>query len=70
KWVIWHKLKEGLAVNSLLHSLSAIKGYFQWLSSSDTTAMHGMTAFTSSAYVKYVNTLRAKRNGEIKPLSL
>ncbi|HAS6096884.1 TPA: tyrosine-type recombinase/integrase [Vibrio vulnificus] len=70
KWVIWNKLKEGLALNSLLHSLSSLKGYFKWALSSDTTATHGLTAFTSSAYVKYVNRLSAKRNGEIKPLSL
>jgi hypothetical protein len=36
---------------------------------SDTTATHGLTAFTSSAYVKHVNTLTSKRKGEVKPLS-
>ncbi|WP_305838286.1 tyrosine-type recombinase/integrase [Photobacterium leiognathi] len=36
---------------------------------SDTTATHGLTAFTSNAYVKYINTLTSKQQGEIKPLA-
>ncbi|WP_318437874.1 tyrosine-type recombinase/integrase [Photobacterium leiognathi] len=68
KWVVWNKMKEGLAVSSLKFSLSCLKNYFQWVLNSDTTATHGLTAFTSNAYVKYVNTLTSKQQGEIKPL--
>ncbi|PSW59742.1 integrase [Photobacterium kishitanii] len=69
KWVVWSKMKEDLAVASLLGILSHLKSYFQWVLSSDTTATHGLTAFTSNAYVKYVNTLTSKQKGEIKPLA-
>ena len=68
KWVIWNKTKSGLAVGSLRNTLHHLKSYFQWVLSTDTTAAHGLTAFTSSAYVKYVNTLTSKRKGEVKPL--
>ncbi|MFA0569627.1 site-specific integrase [Vibrio gallaecicus] len=69
KWVTWSKMKEGLAVGSLRGSLNRLKGYFQWVLNSDTTATHGLTAFTSSAYVKHVNALTSKQNGEVKPLT-
>lgn len=69
KWVVWNKMKEGLAVASQRNTLAALKNYFQWILSTDTTATHGLTAFTSSAYVKHVNTLTSKRNSEIKPLA-
>lgn len=69
KWVVWSKMKEDLAIGSLRQILSNLQAYFQWVLSSDTTITHGLTAFTSSAYVKYVNTLTSKRKGEIKPLA-
>ncbi|MBY7765202.1 tyrosine-type recombinase/integrase [Vibrio fluvialis] len=69
KWVLWNKMKEGLAVASLKTALSHINKYFQWVLSTDTTAAHGLTAFTSNAYVKFVNTLTLKRKGETKPLA-
>lgn len=69
KWVVWGKMKEDLAIASLLQVLSHLKTYFQWVLSSDTTVTHGLTAFTSNAYVKYINTLTSKRKGEIKPLA-
>jgi integrase len=69
KWVIWNKMKEGLTVGSQNGVLDKLKSYFQWVLSTDTTVAHGLTAFTSSTYVKYVNTLTSKRNGEVKPLS-
>ncbi|WP_318511602.1 tyrosine-type recombinase/integrase [Photobacterium leiognathi] len=68
KWLVWNKMKEDLAVASLRGSLSHLNTYFKWVLSSDTTAKHGLTAFTSNAYVKYVNTLTSKQKGEIKPL--
>ncbi|MEZ8107273.1 hypothetical protein [Vibrio cortegadensis] len=68
KWVAWSKMKEGLAVGSLDNYLDCLKSYFQWVLNSDTTATHGLTAFTSSAYVKHVNAITLKRNGEVKPL--
>ncbi|WP_318499009.1 site-specific integrase [Photobacterium leiognathi] len=68
KWVVWSKMKEGLAVSSLKSVLKHLNTYFQWVLSSDTTVTHGLTAFTSNAYVKYVNTLTSKQKGEIKPL--
>lgn len=69
KWVIWNKMKEGLAVGSLRNSLNGLRNYFQWVLSTDTTATHGLTAFTSSAYVKHVNTLTSQRKGEVKLLT-
>ncbi|MGR5161807.1 site-specific integrase [Vibrio owensii] len=69
KWVVWSKMKEDLAVGSLVGVLCNLKTYFQWVLSSDTAVTHGLTAFTSNAYVKYVNTLTLKRKGEIKPLA-
>lgn len=69
KWVVWNKMKEGLAVSSLRSIVITSNGYFKWVLSSDTTAKHGLTAFTSNAYVKYVNTLTSKQKGEIKPLA-
>ncbi len=69
KWVVWGKMKEDLAVGSLQKVLTNLNTYFQWVLSSDTTVTHGLTAFTSNAYVKYVNTLTSKRKGEIKPLA-
>lgn len=69
KWVVWSKMKEDLAIGSLREILNDLKAYFQWVLSSDTTATHGLTAFTSNAYIKYVNTLTSKRKGEIKPLA-
>ncbi|KJG10801.1 integrase [Photobacterium kishitanii] len=69
KWVVWSKMKEDLAIASLRGILKNLKTYFQWVLSSDTTVTHGLTAFTSNAYVKYVNTLTSKRKGEIKPLA-
>ncbi|MGF1831499.1 tyrosine-type recombinase/integrase [Photobacterium angustum] len=69
KWVVWNKMKEDLAVSSLRSSLNNLNTYFQWVLSSDTTVTHGLTAFTSNAYVKYVNTLTSKQKGEIKPLA-
>ncbi|KKA46011.1 tyrosine-type recombinase/integrase [Salinivibrio sp. KP-1] len=69
KWVIWSKMKEGLALETLQSILSNLKNYFQWVLSTDTTAAHGLNAFTSNAYVKFVNTLTSKRSGEIKPLA-
>ena len=69
KWVIWNKMKSDLAVSSLRKTLNDLSTYFQWVLSSDTTAVHGLTAFTSNAYVKYVNTLTSKQKGEVKPLS-
>ncbi|WP_318490863.1 tyrosine-type recombinase/integrase [Photobacterium leiognathi] len=68
KWVVWNKMKENLAVGSLRSYLIHLNTYFQWVLSSDTTVTHGLTAFTSNAYVKYVNTLTSTRKGEIKPL--
>ncbi|WP_422767920.1 site-specific integrase [Photobacterium leiognathi subsp. mandapamensis] len=68
KWVVWNKMKEDLTVGSLGGVLSYLNTYFQWVLSSDTTVTHGLTAFTSNAYVKYVNTLTSTRKGEIKPL--
>ncbi|WP_318484488.1 site-specific integrase [Photobacterium leiognathi] len=68
KWVVWNKMKEDLAVSSLRRIVITSSGYFKWVLSSDTTAKHGLTAFTSNAYVKYVNTLTSKQQGEIKPL--
>lgn len=68
-WVIWNKMKAGLAVSSLRNVLNNLNSYFQWVLDSDATAVHGLTAFTSSAYVKYANTLTSKRKGEVKPLS-
>ncbi|MGR5251974.1 site-specific integrase [Vibrio astriarenae] len=68
KWVIWSKMKEGLAVSSQRNYLQSLINYFQWVLNTDTTATHGLTAFTSSAYVKHVNTLTSKRKGEVKPL--
>nr|MBF4338167.1 site-specific integrase [Vibrio anguillarum] len=52
KWIIWSKMKKGLAINTLLKILGKLKIYFQWVLSSDTTATHGLTAFTSNAYVR------------------
>ncbi|WP_434143508.1 site-specific integrase [Photobacterium leiognathi] len=69
KWVMWNKMKENLAVGSLISILSHLNGYFKWVLSSDTTAKQGLTAFTSNAYVKYVNTLTSTRKGEVKPLA-
>ncbi|MEZ8273737.1 site-specific integrase [Vibrio splendidus] len=69
KWVVWSKMKKGLAVSSQRQSLAYLKSYFQWMLSSDTTATHGLTAFTSNAYVRFVNTLTSKRKGEVKPLT-
>ncbi|MFA0050457.1 site-specific integrase [Vibrio breoganii] len=69
KWVMWSKMKEGLAVSSMQTRLAKLKPYFQWMLSSDTTATHGLTAFTSNAYVRFVNTLTSKRKGEVKPLT-
>lgn len=69
KWIMWNKMKEGLATGSLNTTLVSLKTYFQWILSTDTTATHGFTAFTSNAYVKYVSTLTSKRNGELKPLA-
>lgn len=69
KWVVWNKMKRGLALSSLVGSLSRLKRYFQWVLSTDTTATQGLTACTAKAYVKFVNTLTIKRNGEIKPLA-
>jgi len=70
KWVIWSKMKTGLAVATLLRSLDELRHYFRWISDSDTAAVQGLTAFTSNAYVKYVNTLTSKRKGEVKPFAL
>ncbi len=69
KWVVWGKMKEDLAIASLQKVLNHLNTYFQWVLSSDTTVTHGLTAFTSNAYVKYVNTLTSKRKGKIKPLA-
>ena len=69
KWVIWSKMKAGLAVSSLRGNLSKLKNYFRWVDSSDTTAKHGLTAFTSNAYIKHVSALTTKQRGEIKPLA-
>ncbi|MEZ8368183.1 site-specific integrase [Vibrio splendidus] len=69
KWVVWSKMKEGLAVGTLRSNLSKLKSYFQWVLSSDITATHGLTAFTSNAYVRFVNTLTSKMKGEVKPLA-
>ncbi|MBF4291660.1 site-specific integrase, partial [Vibrio anguillarum] len=44
KWIIWSKMKKGLAINTLLKILGKLKIYFQWVLSSDTTATHGLTA--------------------------
>ncbi|WP_318482170.1 site-specific integrase [Photobacterium leiognathi] len=68
KWVVWNKMKEDLAVGTLRNTLCHLNGYFKWVLNSDTTAEHGLTAFTSNAYVKFVNTLTSTRKGEIKPL--
>ena len=70
KWVIWNKMKNDLAVNTLRKTLSNMKIYFQWVMSSDTTASHGLTAFTSSEYVKHVNMLNTKQKNKIKSLVL
>ncbi|GEM79581.1 site-specific integrase [Vibrio superstes] len=69
KWVTWSKMKEGLAVSSQSSYLGSLKSYFQWVLNSDTTVTHGLTAFTSSAYVKHVNALTSKIKGEVKPLA-
>ncbi|KJF90729.1 tyrosine-type recombinase/integrase [Photobacterium leiognathi] len=69
KWVVWSKMKEDLTVGSLKSVLNHLNTYFQWVLSSDTTVTHGLTAFTSNAYVKHVNTLTSKQKGEIKPLA-
>ncbi len=69
KWVAWNKMKQGLTVSSLRTTVTNLKNYFQWVLSTDTTASHGLTSFTSSAYVKFVNTLTSKRNGETKSLA-
>lgn len=69
KWIVWGKMKEDLAIASLQTFLNHLNTYFQWVLSSDTTVTHGLTAFTSNAYVKYVNTLTSKRKGKIKPLA-
>lgn len=68
KWVVWSKMKEGLAVGTLNEVLKKLRSYFQWVLSSDTIVANGLIAFTSNAYVKFVNTLNSKRNGEAKEL--
>lgn len=70
KWVVWNKLSEGLTVSTASECLKTLKSYFQWVNNSETTAAQGLTAFTSNAYVKYVNNCTTKRYGEIKLLSL
>lgn len=69
KWVVWNKMQAGLAVASLKGTLNRLKNYFEWVLNSDITVAHGLTAFTSSAYVKHVNMLTSKRNGEVKSLA-
>lgn len=69
KWVLWNKLKEGLALGSLRHCFMDLKVYFQWVDSSGISATHGLTAFTSNVYVKHVNACKIKRGGKIKPLA-
>lgn len=69
KWVVWNKMKAGLALSSMLKDLNCLQNYFKWVLSTDTTVAHGLTAFTSSAYVKHVNALTSKIKGEVKPLA-
>ncbi len=69
KWVLWNKLKEGLALGTLQGCFFNLKLYFQWVNGSGITATHGLTAFTSNAYVKHVNACTIERGDEIKPLS-
>ncbi len=69
KWVVWNKLKEDLAAGSIRSCLNTLRSYFLWVNSSETIVAHGLTAFTSSTYVKHVNACTIKRGGEMKPLS-
>lgn len=69
KWVIWNKMKDGLALGTLKSTLTRLKSYFQWVLSTDTIVAHGLTAFTSNAYVMHVNTQTTKRKGGIKPIA-
>lgn len=69
KWVLWNKLKEGLALGSLRSCFMNLRLYFQWGNNSGITVLHGLTAFTSNVYVKHVNASTIERGGKTKPLS-
>jgi len=70
KWVVWNEMIKGAAIGSLIGRLKCLKLYFKWVLSSDITSANGLTAFTSNAYVKFVNAHNSKQKGEMKPLSL
>ncbi|WP_228767398.1 site-specific integrase [Vibrio hibernica] len=69
KWIMWSKLKKGLALGTLRRTLNSLKLYFSWINSSDNSGIQSLTTFTAKAYVKYVNALTTVKNSKIKPIS-
>ncbi|KAB0300305.1 tyrosine-type recombinase/integrase [Vibrio fortis] len=69
KWVIWNQMKKGLVIGTIRKTLNRLNGYFEWVCDSNIVTSHGLTAFTANAYVKHVNTLTVKRNGETNLLA-
>lgn len=65
KWLIFNKIKEGNTVSSNGELRQRLVSFFQWVNQSETLLVHGLTAFSASEYVKYVNSLRNKKTGKL-----
>lgn len=68
KWVVDSKRQMGLRGNSLRAAYQKIRSFLTWVESEPLRSRRGFDAFLAQEYVKHVDGLMSKRNGELQPL--
>lgn len=69
KWVLWNERNRGVAVGTLRNIALDLTNFLCWIASSETLQKQGLTVFSAQAYMKYVNEIKVKRKGQLKPLT-
>lgn len=68
KWVVWSKRQMGLRGISLQLACFHIQSFLAWVESEPFRSKRDFDAFLAQEYVKHVDGLMTKRNGELQPL--
>lgn len=64
KWIVFNKMKEGVALNSLIGVLKNLRCFFAWINQSDVMLKNGLTVFLAQQYVAYVNSLKGQKDAK------
>ncbi|WP_045408552.1 tyrosine-type recombinase/integrase [Vibrio jasicida] len=68
KWVVWSKRQMGLRGSSLQRVYLSIQSFLIWVESEPFRSKQDFDAFLAQEYVKHVDGLMIKRQGELHPL--